>query len=44
MSAIFLALLKKEGLVPVTEHKFHPTRKWRLSLTWSKHIKKEFND
>jgi hypothetical protein len=25
MSAIFLALLKKEGLVPVTEHRFHPT-------------------
>jgi hypothetical protein len=34
MSAIFLALLKKEGLVPVTEHKFHPTRKWRFDYAF----------
>jgi hypothetical protein len=34
MSAIFLALLKKEGLVPVTEHKFHTTRKWRFDYAF----------
>jgi hypothetical protein len=34
MSAIFLALLKKEGLVPVMEHKFHPTRKWRFDYAF----------
>jgi hypothetical protein len=34
MSAIFLALLKKEGLVPVTEHKFHSTRKWRFDYAF----------
>ena len=34
MSAIFLALLKKEGLVPVKEYKFHPTRKWRFDYAF----------
>ena len=32
---LFMALCKGAGLpVPVTEHRFHPERKWRFDLAW----------
>jgi very-short-patch-repair endonuclease len=35
MSAVFLAMLRAAGLPePVTEHRFHPTRKWRFDYAW----------
>jgi very-short-patch-repair endonuclease len=38
MSAVFLAMLKAAGLPePATEHRFHPTRKWRFDYAWPEH-------
>jgi very-short-patch-repair endonuclease len=37
--AIFAALCRSEGLPdPVTEHRFHPVRKWRFDYAWPKHL------
>lgn len=36
---IFTQLCRKVGLPePVKEHRFHPTRKWRLDYAWPKHM------
>ena len=33
--SIFLAALKQAGIpTPVTEHRFHPVRKWRFDFCW----------
>ncbi len=37
--AIFAALCRSEGLPdPVTEHRFHPVRKWRFDYAWPDHL------
>lgn len=34
-SDIFIALCKANGIpAPDTEHKFHPTRRWRFDYAW----------
>ena len=36
---LFAALCKSEGLpAPTAEHRFHPTRKWRMDFAWVEHF------
>lgn len=38
-SHVFIASLKAERLpLPVAEHRFHPTRKWRFDFAWPEYM------
>lgn len=37
-SDLFTSLLRSEGLpMPLTEHRFHGTRRWRFDYAWPEH-------
>jgi very-short-patch-repair endonuclease len=37
--SLFLSLLKREGIpLPVSEYRFHPSRKWRFDFAFCQHL------